>query len=303
VLGGQAGSEAMRDWARRELNGYTDVNTVPDYRRVPTALMALITNSAGYNGRSQRFSDSVFPPQIREIIREKVDMEVAIFNQGVGELESLASQGSEQHDIIPPWSGFIAETLNEHNVGPNTRVAEVYWSVPNASVRGILVRIRTALSELVAELITLTPQDQDVPDQAAADKAVQYVITGDRPTFHQYGGVSGNVAASSSDFTQNYYAGFDIANVRQFARLVAEYDGQLGLDAGQLTELAKANDELHEAIEAPADAKGLRRMGRAVDAVMRYVKLGVDSAIRTAAITAGNAAANDIDMAIKHIRL
>jgi len=56
--------------------------------------------------------------------------------------------------------------------------------VSNASILGLLVRIRTALAELVAELITLTPQDQEVPDKLAADQAVQFVITGDRATIH-----------------------------------------------------------------------------------------------------------------------
>jgi hypothetical protein len=56
--------------------------------------------------------------------------------------------------------------------------------VSNASIRGLLVRVCTALAELVAELITLTPQDQEVPDKVAADQAVQLVITGDRPTIH-----------------------------------------------------------------------------------------------------------------------
>jgi hypothetical protein len=62
VLGGQAGSERMRVWARRELNGYAGADTVPDYRHVPAAVMAVITNSAGYNGMTRRFDDSVFPP-------------------------------------------------------------------------------------------------------------------------------------------------------------------------------------------------------------------------------------------------
>ena len=86
-LGGQAGSEKMRDWGRQELNGYPSADAVPDYRRVPTALMAMITNSSGYNGRPVRFSASVFPRQIQDMIRENVDLEVAIFNQGVGELD------------------------------------------------------------------------------------------------------------------------------------------------------------------------------------------------------------------------
>ena len=184
VLGGQAGSEKMRDWARRELNGYAGADTVPDYRHVPAALMAVITNRAGYNGGTTRIDDSVFPAQVRDMIREKIDLEDAILGGGIGELEALASGGTDEHRLIPGWSGFIKDTLNEFNMGPTSRVAEVYWSVSNASIRGLLVRVRTALAELVAELITLTPQDQEVPGKLAADQAVQLVITGNRPTIH-----------------------------------------------------------------------------------------------------------------------
>jgi len=185
VLGGQAGSETLRDWARRELNGYAGADTVPDYRHVPAAVVALITNNAGYNGITQRIKDSVFAPQIRDMLRENdVDLEDATFGGGIGELEALASQGTNEHHLIPSWASIVVDTLNEYHMAPNSRVAEVYWSVPNASIRGILVRVRTALAELVAELVALTPQDQEVPDKLAADQATQLVITGDRPTIH-----------------------------------------------------------------------------------------------------------------------
>lgn len=180
MLGGQAGSEKMRDWARQELHGYAGADTVPDYRHVPAAVMAVITNRAGYNGMTQRIDDSIFPRQIREMIREKVDLEDAILGEGIGALEALASQDTDELRLIPSWSTFIADTLNQFNMAPNSRVAEVYWSVSRASVRSVLSRVRTALAELVAELITLTPQDQEVPDKQAADQVVQFVITGDR---------------------------------------------------------------------------------------------------------------------------
>ena len=184
VLGGQAGSEKMRDWARRELNGYAGADTVPDYRHVPAAVMVVITNSAGYNAIVQRIDDSVFAPQIRDIIREKADLEDAILGGGIGELEALASQGTDEHRLIPNWSRVIADTLNKYHMAPNSRVAEVYWSVSNSSIRGILVRVRTALAELVAELVALTPRDQEVPDKQAADQAVHLVITGNRPVIN-----------------------------------------------------------------------------------------------------------------------
>ena len=184
VLGGQAGSEKMRDWARRELNGYAGAETVPDYRHIPAPLMARITNSAGYNPITERIYASVFPDQIREVILDKVDLEDAILGGGIGELEALANQDTDEHCLSPHWASFIMDTLNEFNMAPNSRVAAVYWAVSDASIRGLLVRVRTALAELVAELIALTPQDQEVPDKLAADQATQFVITGDRPTIN-----------------------------------------------------------------------------------------------------------------------
>lgn len=72
----------MRDWARQELHGYAGADTVPDYRHIPSAVMAVITNRAGYNGQTTRIDPSVFPSQIRDIIREQVDLEDAILGQG-----------------------------------------------------------------------------------------------------------------------------------------------------------------------------------------------------------------------------
>jgi AbiTii len=184
VLGGRAGSEKMRDWARRELNGYAGADTLPDYRHVTAAVMVMITNLAGYNGMTQRLDESVFPQQLRDTFRETGGLEDAILPHGIGALEAMADQGTKEHRLIPPWSSLIADTLNQHNMAPGSHAAEVYWSVPNSSIRGILVRIRTALADLVAELVTLTPQDQEVPDKLTADQAVHFVITGDRTTIY-----------------------------------------------------------------------------------------------------------------------
>ena len=181
VLGGQARSDQMRDWARQELNGYAGVDTVPEYRHVPAAVMAVITNMAGYNAVPRRLDVSVFDPRIRDVIRETVgDLEDAILGAGIGELEALAGQGTDMHRLVPPWSGVMADTLSKYHMTAGSRVAEVYWAVPNTSILGILSRVRTALAELVGELITLTPQDQEVPDKLAADQVAQFIITGDR---------------------------------------------------------------------------------------------------------------------------
>jgi hypothetical protein len=104
VLSRQAGSEKLRDWARWELNGYADADTVPDYRHIHAVLMAVITNNAGYNAMTQRIPETVFPDQIRDVIRETVgDIEDASIPYGIGMLEGLASQGTDTHHLSPPF--------------------------------------------------------------------------------------------------------------------------------------------------------------------------------------------------------
>ncbi|MFI5896600.1 hypothetical protein ACIA5D_41525 [Actinoplanes sp. NPDC051513] len=103
ILGGQAGSEKMRDWARQELSGY-DGDTLPPYRRVYTGLSAKLTNLMGYNGVIQRISVSAIPEKVREFLEEKgIDPEVALLGGGIGELEAMAARAQDDTWLVPPW--------------------------------------------------------------------------------------------------------------------------------------------------------------------------------------------------------
>lgn len=202
VLGGKAGSEKMREWARHELNGYvgSDVE-LPEYRRIHSALYARITNRVGFNGISQQINPSDLP----DFMTEKADLEEAILGNGIGELEALVAQAEDSgktHHLSPAWASVVVAYLNKHAVmNEFSVVAAVYWEVSNASLKGLLVKVRTALAELVAELASLTPDGQEVPTRAAADQATQYVITGERPTINittQHTRTGANISAPSA---------------------------------------------------------------------------------------------------------
>lgn len=182
-LGGRPESEKLREWASQELSGYLNTEAVPGYRHIPTALFAFVTNSAGYNGMSQRIRASVFPPQIGEMIARDVDVEDAILGWGIGELEALANQGAGEHRLVPSWAEFIVDVLNQFNAAPNSHVTEVYWTVSNASIQGLLVRVRARLAESVAELMMLVSQDQVIPEKIASDQAIHLVV-GDHATIN-----------------------------------------------------------------------------------------------------------------------
>ena len=203
MLARQAGSEDLQSWASRELHGYVGQDTVPDYRHIAAVVMLALTDGAGRSAGRQQFSLSVFPLQVRDMIRERLDVGDAYLSQGVGEIEAMAAAGMAEHDLVPYWSPVIVQPLNQHLVIPGIRVDHVFWAVPNVAVQGVLSRIRATLAELVAELTALMPAGQEAPDKAIVDQAAQIVITGNRATISftslQAGDGGTNVIVAGAD--------------------------------------------------------------------------------------------------------
>ena len=200
VLGGKAGSEKMRDWARQELNGYAH-SDIPQYRKLRVPLYARITNRAGYNPISQLISRSLLPKALDKI----ADVELLNLGTGVGELEAMVEAGdrtNEPHRLSPVWADVLVNFLNKHGTDEFSKVSFLYWDVPNASIKGVLVQVRMALAELVAELVSMTPEGQDIPTQLAADSSIQFIVTGERPVINvtsQHTATGPNVSAQSSE--------------------------------------------------------------------------------------------------------
>ncbi|WP_410663454.1 hypothetical protein [Amycolatopsis sp. lyj-84] len=179
VLGGRAGSEKLRDWASLELNGYSGDQDLPEYRRIPAPLFIKVTNFAGYNPIEQQLHGTQIPEPIRD---EVDDWECALIFSGVGEVEALVDRNEKSVHLSPSWAGSLVSMLNNVNQTGNSRAAAVYWTVSTAALKGSLSRVRATLATLVAELRASTPDGQALPDKAAADGAVQLIVTGDRNT-------------------------------------------------------------------------------------------------------------------------
>jgi len=78
------------------------------------------------------------------------------------------------------------------------QILSIYWAVAPAAVRGVLDQIRTALTLLVAELRANTPPDEQVPSAAAANQAVQVVVTGKRHSISVNTAQAEGVASSTT---------------------------------------------------------------------------------------------------------
>jgi hypothetical protein len=125
------------------------------------------------------------------------------------------------------------------------------------------------------------------------------VVTDQTRNEYNFGGITGNVAAGSSNFSQAYNDSFDVAKVREFADLITEIAPTLDLEPDQRAELEAGTSELRAASDDPAADRG--RLRRALDAVMSPLKLAGATAVRNAAITLGNQVGSELDTAIHHL--
>lgn len=174
VLGGKSGSEKLRDWATRELEGYylDDQDDLPDYRIVAAPLM-MDAVRVNVQIRGQQFSPSVLPEGIREHIEERVEL-----REGVGQIEALLKQ--PQIKLAPPRASDIVRLMN-HEVGdPYQQIVSIYWTVAHSAVEGVLDQVRTALTKLVAELRANMSDADALPSAEAANAAVTLIQTGKR---------------------------------------------------------------------------------------------------------------------------
>jgi hypothetical protein len=73
ILGGQAGSEEMRDWAGRELDGYGPEDELPRYRRLNAPRCVDMINMRG-RSTGQMITPMHLPKMVRDDITNDVNL-------------------------------------------------------------------------------------------------------------------------------------------------------------------------------------------------------------------------------------
>lgn len=190
VLGGKSGSEKLRDWATRELKGYDGVHhdDLPSYRVVAAPIQV-----DAIKGHMQITGQQVSPFFLPEGIREHVGEEVA-FREGVGQIEALLKQ--DEIKIGLPGASNIATIINGDVGDPYQRIISIYWAVAHPTIEGVIDQIRTALTQLVAELRATMSRSDELPSAEAVNQAVNLIVTGKRARVNV-----ANVQASGSGTT------------------------------------------------------------------------------------------------------
>ena len=196
ALGSRAGSEELRGWARRELDGYVGAgDRVPEYRKV---VAPIVIDAFTQGGRIERQPVTVF--DLPDVVRKSGITEELTLRDGVGTLETMKADGFAKHEAIRlglPESPIIAKLMNDHLRGTGQYVERVYWNVSPIAIDGVLDQIRTRLVDLVAE-IRATEGNTATPSAEAVENAVHVVVYGDKSRVNvraaQAGGTTTTVA-------------------------------------------------------------------------------------------------------------
>jgi hypothetical protein len=172
ALGGRSGSQALRDWATQELDGYYGSKDMPEYRVVQAAIqLDGMTATAQIQG--QAVPPSVLPEPACGYIEERVEL-----RDGIGQIEDLARRSEIKLGL--PGGGNLVRLMNAESGNRYQHIDRLYWAVSPIAVRGVVDQVRNSLVKLVAEIRASTPAGQELPSEEVATQAMNFVISGKR---------------------------------------------------------------------------------------------------------------------------
>lgn len=164
LLGAETHSDSLRNWARSELNGYGDMDTVPDYRRLPSPPIRVDSISGNTWTKGQTYHRLQLPIYTHEAVPEEFSI-----RQPIEELETLAKSSS----IAFTTGGLAyAQTLwNSKLDGMFQQIVNMSFVLSGSTITGVLSQIRTYLIDVIADLTADTPLTE-LPGKDQVDAAV-----------------------------------------------------------------------------------------------------------------------------------
>jgi hypothetical protein len=178
ALGGKVGSTELREWASRELRGYTGTGAeLPSYRK-PSAAIQVDAVNPRFHITGQQISPRILPDGIRERIDEAVPL-----GQGIGEIEAMLRRAKANGGAVKlalPRAQDVARIMDHEINEPDQNITAIYWSLSQPALEGAIDQVRTTLVELVAEMRAGMPNTVDVPSAEVADQAVNVAVYGDK---------------------------------------------------------------------------------------------------------------------------
>ncbi|WGW11869.1 hypothetical protein LWF01_17545 [Saxibacter everestensis] len=287
MLGSETRSDALREWAALELNGYSNEDALPTYRCIPAGLFADGTSGNTWF-KGQRIGTRQLPAEVRDEVPDSVNL-----RQPIEELEQLANQ---RDSIKMSMQGFpMLASLWSRELSMYQTVQTIYYQIPRETMAGVVGKARTALVGLVAE-IAANVGDDEIPSKGQVDAAVQIIVKGgSSDTYNVDVATNNGVIGQGKHSEQNQSIGVKAAEVVDLLKALRTALPDVA-DDGDRSDVEQAIDDLQDAITAdtPAPEVIKRRAG----ALKRLAERAGGVALQTATAAATTGA---IDLASQFV--
>jgi hypothetical protein len=276
VLAFRLKNQELKDWVDRELNGYPDGSTVPDYRVLPTAAFGTFTN--GFQAiQNVAIPLNVFPDDTREQFR------FLVMGQGIRELESMleACVRSDEGTLHSRFPGITTHYL-ANRVFEGMVCLSAWRTISQAGLAGILDTIRTRLLQLTLELAERYPEAAHFdftaaaknPSSAQVGQVVQYTFHGDHTTFNP----GSNTTYHTEALTMNEVTIGSVQNsavniLSDLTHVTQQIGALAGADQSTKDDLIRLVTELQEALKQtpPTHTEEGERLAKRVEAAVGEV--------------------------------
>jgi hypothetical protein len=205
VLATRLQHEPLKEWTKREMNGYPEEVALPPYR--PKIQTEVLGDFAGYGGSSmsnkslpsanvpEQFRDWLFSTEVR---------------QGVAQIEGLVTSGESRFQI--PWPADVIAILQDKFI-QNMALMNAHQVVPAAVFEGALSGIRDRIVQFALEIEELDPAAGEAePGHAPIDQGRVTQIF--NQTFH---GDNTAFAAAGANVNQTQQITVNLDVVRETA--------------------------------------------------------------------------------------
>jgi hypothetical protein len=164
VLASRLKHAKLSEWVNRELNGYPDVDALPDYRKLSVQSLGHFSGPFGSGLRNAPIPVNLLPAQLRHFANEQA------FTDPISALTEHAN--AARSSAVPVLQGkwpadVVAYVQRYHAMYENMVLADAWRVIPAAAVRGILDTVRTRVLDFV---LAIEDEDPTAGDGAPGER-------------------------------------------------------------------------------------------------------------------------------------
>lgn len=150
VLAARLKHKEFADWVSYELNGYNDVESIPEYRII--YLPSPVGDFSGPFGRAMKNAPipvNSIPKEFRESLTKRS------ISQPIAEVEELANA---EGNLIFPWSGDIIGYMQREPIYQNLVLVSARSNISPATLKGVVDTVRTRVLDYVLAIQAENPE-------------------------------------------------------------------------------------------------------------------------------------------------